>query len=46
VVQFGYIVLFAAALPMASLFALVANMVEMRTGVHHNHGIGAEIPYL
>jgi hypothetical protein len=32
VVQFGYIVLFAAALPMASLFALIANMIEMRTG--------------
>jgi len=30
-VQFGYVTLFAAALPMAALMALANNLVELRT---------------
>jgi len=30
-VQFGYVALFAAALPMASLMALANNLIELRT---------------
>ena len=29
--QFGYVALFAAALPMASLMALANNLIELRT---------------
>lgn len=31
VIQFGYVTLFAAAFPLAALFALVNNMMELRT---------------
>lgn len=30
-IQFGYVVLFAAAMPLAALFALFNNVIEMRT---------------